>query len=266
MTRMPTLFLSHGSPMHALAPGAAGAAWQRFAADLPRPRTVLIASAHWETSLPMLSGGGRLETIHDFSGFPAPLYDLRYEAPGSPEVAREAAALLREAGFTPALNACRGIDHGAWVPLRWMYPARDVPVVQISVQPSLGTAHHLRLGEALAPLTDAGVLVIGSGHVTHNLRDWMRHHGDERPLAYAVQFADWLAARLDENDREALLAYRDRAPEAARAHPTEEHFLPLFVALGAAGPDAKPLRAYAGMEGAALAMDAYRFDPAPAAH
>jgi len=146
MTRLPTIFLSHGSPMHALDPGGAGEAWRAIAAALPRPRAVLVASAHWETSLPMLTGRDRHDTIHDFSGFPAPLYDLRYDAPGDPVLAEQTTGLLREAGYTAALNACRGLDHGAWVPLRWMYPDVDVPVIQLSLQTSLGTAHHLRGG------------------------------------------------------------------------------------------------------------------------
>ncbi len=264
MTALPTLFLSHGSPMHALVHGEAGAAWQRLAASLPRPKAVLVASAHWETALPMLGSGTRLETLHDFSGFPAPLYDLRYDAPGAPALAERASALLREAGYTPALNGCRGIDHGAWVPLRWMYPERDVPVVQISVQPALGPTHHLRIGEALAPLASEGVLVIGSGHVTHNLRDWFHHRDDAQPLPYAARFADWLAGALAADDRDALVNYRERAPEAVRAHPTDEHFLPLFIALGAAGPGARAIRAHASIDGAALAMDAYLFEPAAA--
>lgn len=258
--RLPTLFLSHGSPMHALHPGRAGSAWQSMTASLPVPRAVLIASAHWETSLPMLSGARQPETIHDFSGFPTELYRLRYDAKGSPDIAQQAAALLREAGFAPAVNGCRGLDHGAWVPLRWMYPECDVPVVQLSVQPAFGTAHHLHLGEALAPLASEGVLVVGSGHVTHNLGDWLRYRDSVQPLDYAVQFSEWLHGRLVAGDREALLAYRDRAPSAARAHPTEEHFLPLFVALGAAGPDAKATRVHAAIEDAALAMDAYSFE------
>jgi 4,5-DOPA dioxygenase extradiol len=245
--------------MHALDPGGAGAAWRAIAAELPRPRAVLVASAHWETSLPMLSGRDRHDTIHDFSGFPAPLYDLRYDAPGDPALAQQAAGLLRDAGYTPAVNACRGLDHGAWVPLRWMFPDVDVPVVQLSVQTQLGTAHHLRVGEALAPLADDGVLVVGSGHVTHNLRDWMFHRHESQPLDYVSHFAEWLHGRLAAGDLAALLAYRDSAPDAIRAHPSEEHFLPLFVALGAAGRGAAPRRAYAAVDGAALSMDAYVF-------
>jgi len=262
MTRLPTLFLSHGSPMHAVDAGGAGQAWRALADTLPRPRAVLIASAHWETALPMLTGAEKLETIHDFGGFPDELYRIRYDAPGAPELAHEAAALLREAGMTPSVNACRGIDHGAWVPLKWMYPARDVPVVQLSVQPHLGTAHHLALGRALAPLAERGVLVIGSGHVTHNLRDWFAGRGASATLPYVTQFAGWLEQKLAARDVDAVVAYRDQAPGAERAHPTDEHFLPLFVALGAAGEDARAEKVYDATEGAALSMDAYRFSAA----
>jgi 4,5-DOPA dioxygenase extradiol len=259
MTRLPTIFISHGSPMHALDPGGAGRAWQAIASGLPRPRALLVVSAHWETSLPMLSGRERHDTIHDFSGFPAPLYDLRYDAPGAPDLAQHAASLLRASGCTPAVNGCRGLDHGAWVPLRWMYPDADVPVVQLSVQTARGADHHLRLGEALAPLAGEGVLVIGSGHVTHNLSDWAMHRHESTTLEYVPRFAEWLQDALARGDRERLVAWRELAPDAARAHPTEEHFLPLFVAWGAAGAGAAAERVYSSVEGAALSMDAYRF-------
>lgn len=245
--------------MHALDAGGAGTAWRAIADSLPKPRAVLVASAHWETSLPMLGGAERPETIHDFSGFPPGLYRLQYAAPGSPALAQQAAEMLKAAGHAPSVNGCRGLDHGAWVPLRWMYPEHDVPVVQVSVQPSLGTEHHLRLGEALAPLADDGVLVIGSGHVTHNLRDWALHRNDAAPLDYAVQFADWLHGRLVAGDRDAVLDYRARAPSATRAHPSEEHFLPLFIAWGAAGHAPRVTRVHHAVEGAALSMDAYMF-------
>jgi 4,5-DOPA dioxygenase extradiol len=246
--------------MHALDPGGAGLAWRAVADSLPRPRAVLLASAHWESAVPTLGSGIRHETIHDFGGFPPELYRLRYDAPGSPEVARQAATLLRAAGLAPSMNDSRGLDHGAWVPLKWMYPQCDVPIVQVSVQTALGTAHHLRLGEALAPLAAEGVLVIGSGHATHNLRDWFMHRSDPHPLDYVVQFSQWLHECLAADDRDSLLGYRDRRPSAARAHPTEEHFLPLFVALGAAGKDSKASRVYSAIDGAALSMDAYLFE------
>ena len=259
MTRQPTLFLSHGSPMHAVEPGAAGKAWAALGKTLPRPRAVLIASAHWESAVPMLTGNPQPATIHDFGGFPAELYKLRYAAPGAPDLAAQTVALLKAADITAGVDGCRGLDHGAWVPLRWMYPDADVPVVQISVQPGRGTAHHLRLGRALAPLAADNVLIVGSGHTTHNLRDWMADPRRQAPLPYAAAFAEWLGDRLRAGDTEALLAYREQAPDAARAHPSEEHFLPLFVAWGAAGTDADVVPVVEGFEAGALSMDSYLF-------
>jgi 4,5-DOPA dioxygenase extradiol len=259
MQTLPTLFVSHGSPMHALDAGDAGRAWAAFAARLAKPRAVLIASAHWDTSLPMLTGAPRLTTIHDFSGFPPPLYALRYDAPGAPALAERAVALLRDAGMAAGIDGCRGIDHGAWVPLRFMYPDVDVPVVQLSVQTARGVASHWQLGRALAPLADEGVLIVGSGHATHNLRDWRA--AGAAPLAYAQHFADWIAERIAANEPQALAEYRSLEADGARAHPTEEHFVPLMVAWGAAREGARAERFYQGIEGAALAMDAYAFWP-----
>ena len=262
MSRLPTLFISHGSPMHALDAGAAGATWRRLGAQLPRPQAILIASAHWETTRPLLTGAPRPATIHDFSGFPEPLYQIRYPAPGAPELARRAQALLAAAGLEATLDPERGLDHGAWSPLLHMYPAADIPVVQVSIQPALGAAHHLALGRALAPLAEEGVLVIGSGHMTHNLREWMRGEFATAPATYVQEFRDWVDARIRARDFDALTAYRAKAPHAGRAHPTEEHFLPLFVALGAAAASAQAERLLDTIEGGVLAMDAYLFQPA----
>jgi 4,5-DOPA dioxygenase extradiol len=259
--RLPTLFLSHGSPMHAVEAGDAGRVWSTLGRTLPRPRAVLIASAHWETSVPMLTGNSKPQTIHDFGGFPEELYRLRYDAPGDPALAASAVALLKEAGITAGIDGCRGRDHGAWVPLRWMYPDADLAVVQLAIQPEFGAAHHLRIGRALAPLADDSILIIGSGHTTHNLRDWMSNPRRQEPLRYAQAFADWLRDRLAAHDVDALVDYRELAPDAARAHPTDEHFLPLFVALGAAGDRAKVQRVVDGFEAGALSMDSYRFGP-----
>ena len=258
---LPTLFLSHGSPMHAIEPGAAGKAWEALGRTLPRPRAVLMVSAHWETSVPMLTGNPQPQTIHDFGGFPAELFALRYPAPGAPALATQTVALLKDAGITAGVDGCRGFDHGAWVPLRWMYPAHDVPVVQLSVQPALGTAHHVAMGRALASLADDGVLIVGSGHTTHNLRDWMSNPRRNEPMRYAQHFSDWLQARLAAHDTAALVAYREQAPEAARAHPTEEHFLPLHVAWGAAGDSPRVERIVDGFEAGALSLDSYAFYP-----
>ena len=261
MTRLPTLFLSHGSPMNAAARTASSDAWAALGAALPRPRAVLIASAHWETALPMLTGSDKPETIHDFGGFPDELYRIRYAAPGSPEVAQEAVSLLKDVGITAGVNGCRGLDHGAWVPLRWMYPDGDVPVVQVSLQPELGSAHHVEVGRALAPLAEKGVLIVGSGHATHNLRDWMMNRGGSAPLPYAKAFASWLSERLEAHDTSALVDYLQRAPDAARAHPSSEHYLPLLVAWGAAGEAAEVERQSTGFEGGALVNDLYLFRP-----
>jgi len=255
---LPSVFISHGSPMHALEPGAAGEAWKALAQRLPRPKAIVIASAHWETNLPMLTGSDKPQTIHDFYNFPEPLYRLRYPAPGAPEVARRAQALLKNAGLTAGIDGCRGLDHGAWSPLLYMYPDADVPVVQISIQPALGPRHHVELGRALKKLPEEGVLVIGSGHMTHNLRDWSRGAG--QPAPYAREFQAWVFERLKERDVESLIDYRSRSPHGVRAHPTDEHFLPLFFALGAAGEKAKPERVYDAIDSGVLAMDAYVFN------
>ena len=257
MAALPSVFISHGSPMHALQPGPAGEAWQALGRRLPRPRAILIASAHWETNLPMLTGSPKPETIHDFYNFPEPLYRLRYPAPGAPDVAQRAQAVLKAAGFTAAIDGCRGLDHGAWTPLLYAYPQHDVPVVQISIQPALGPRHHLQVGKALGGLSKEGVLIVGSGHMTHNLRDWARGQG--RPEPYAREFQAWVFEKLEEKDLDALLEYRSRSPHGVRAHPTDEHFLPLFVALGAAQEDAKPERIYDAIDSGVLAMDAYVF-------
>lgn len=269
---LPTLFLSHGSPMHALAGSRAARVWSELAQRLPRPRAILVASAHWQTELPMVSTSARPDTIHDFDGFPADLYKLRYAAPGAPQMAQRALDLLKAAGLPASGNGCRGLDHGAWVPLLHLYPGADVAVAQISVQPSLDAAHHLRLGAALAPLAREGVLVVGSGHMTHNLREWIayaRRHGmqpGEMPAApYVEEFRRWIDRALRDDDRAALAAWRERAPHAARAHPSDEHFLPLPVAFAAAGPAPRVERIDAGVDAGVLAMDAYLFWPREAA-
>ena len=251
--------------MHAVNAGVAGERWAELGRKLPRPAAVLIASAHWETELPMLSTAKQPETIHDFGGFPAELYSIRYAAPGAPDLGKRAVQLLQAAGVSATTNGCRGLDHGAWVPLRRMFADADIPVAQISIQPSLDAAHHLRVGAALAPLTSEDVLIIGSGHMTHNLREWMqgRSHGDiEPPIApYVGEFREWIAEALGRDDLAALVRWREAAPHALRAHPTPEHFMPLFLALGAAGEHPRVERIDAGIEAGVLAMDAYAFWP-----
>jgi 4,5-DOPA dioxygenase extradiol len=255
---LPTLFISHGSPMHAIQPGAVRAVWEGIARDLPRPKAILIASAHWETNLPAFTAAAKPETIHDFYGFPQPLYEIQYPAKGDPELASRSVGLLKQSGLTAIEDPVRGLDHGAWSPLLHMYPKADVPVVQIAVQTKLGPKHHIALGRALAPLAGEGILIIGSGHLTHNLRE----RSDGGPAPYARAFQDWVKQRIDRHALDELADYRRLSPDGVRAHPTDEHFLPLFVALGSAAENYKSQRLYDGIEMGALAMDAYRFDPA----
>lgn len=260
---LPTVFLSHGSPMHALEAGASGKAWAALGERLPRPRALLIASAHWEAEAPTLGGSAQPETIHDFHGFPQPLYEIRYPAPGDPALAARAQALLRSAGLAAAIDRQRGLDHGAWSPLLYAYPKADIPVVQVSVQTRLGPRHHLALGAALAPLSDEGVLILGSGHLTHNLRELrsVRETGVARAEPYVAEFQEWVRERIEARELERLADYRRLSAAGVRAHPSEEHFLPLFAALGAARAGYRAERFVAHVEGGVLAMDAYLLHP-----
>ncbi|WEN16605.1 class III extradiol ring-cleavage dioxygenase [Rhodanobacter sp. AS-Z3] len=260
MNHMPSLYISHGSPMTALQPALTGERLAELAAALPRPEAIVIASAHWLSHQPLVGAAQTPETIHDFGGFPEPLYALRYPSPGAPALARQVAALLDSASLTPSLDPRCGLDHGAWVPLRLLYPEADIPVVPISIQPERGPAHHYALGRALAPLREQHVLVIGSGSITHNLHDFRAGYSDQRPAPYVRPFIEWIERKLAAGDTDALLDYRRQAPFASRAHPTDEHLLPLFVALGAAGADIRAQRIDAGIDQGLLAMDIYRFD------
>ncbi|MDQ1120702.1 MULTISPECIES: class III extradiol ring-cleavage dioxygenase [Pseudoxanthomonas] len=259
--RLPSLYISHGSPMTALDPKLVGVRLGELARSLPRPRAVVIASAHWLARSPLVGGSARPETIHDFGGFPQALFDIQYPAPGAPEVAGRVAQLLDQAGLAPHIDPNRGLDHGMWVPLRLLYPDADVPVVPLSIQPQAGPAHQLAVGRALAPLRDEGVLVIGSGSLTHNLHDW-RGADHTRQAPYVQPYIDWVEATLRQGDVQALLDYRRRAPNAAQAHPTDEHWQPIYVALGAAGEHFRATRIDAGIDMGFLAMDIYRFDDA----
>ena len=264
---LPTLFVSHGAPTWALEPGRAGARLAELAARLPRPRAILMVSAHWETDRPCVSGARAPQTIHDFFGFPRALHSLRYGAPGAPALAERVADCLGRSGMPTRIETHRGLDHGAWVPLMHLYPAADIPVTQLSIMVSGGPDRHWAMGRALAPLRDEGVLIIGSGGVTHNLREFRRVPEDSAEEPYIAEFREWVAAHLDAADHEALRAYRSRAPHAVRAHPTEEHFLPLFVALGAAADGGRHERLHSGVGYGVIGMDSYlfaaeRLDPA----
>ncbi|AYC33218.1 dioxygenase [Pseudomonas cavernae] len=254
---LPSLFISHGSPMLALQPGASGPALARLAAELPKPRAILVVSAHWESRELLLSSAAKPTTWHDFRGFPAELYSLDYPAPGSPQLAEEAAALLREHGLAARLDEQRPFDHGTWVPLSLMYPAADIPVVQLSLPSQLGPAFQTRVGRALAALRAQGVLLIGSGSITHNLGELDWHAGPEVITPWAKAFRDWIVEQLARDDEAALHDYRRLAPAAARNHPSDEHLLPLYFARGAGQ---RFSLVHEGFTLGALGMDIYRFD------
>ena len=262
MTALPTVYVSHGAPTLALEPGRTGPALAALGQELPRPEAILMVSAHWETSRPAASTAMHPETIHDFSGFADALYRMTYAAPGAPDVARRAKDLLDAAGIGADLDPNRGLDHGAWVPLRFLYPAADIPVTQLSIQPRLDSRHHYRVGQALCPLAEAGVLIIASGSLTHNLRELRMSAAKPATEPYAVEFQEWVYQAVNTNDIAALLDYRRLAPAGVRAHPTDEHFLPFFVALGAAGGSASARRVNNEITFGVLAMDAYLFGSA----
>ena len=256
----PTLFLSHGSPLLAMQDSAAGRFLDGLGADLPRPSAIVVASAHFMSAQPLVGGDPRPRTVHDFGGFPDALYAIDYPAPGDPALAGRVVAQLSGAGIAARLRPAQGLDHGAWVPLRRMYPHADVPVVPPSVMPHADAAAHLALCRALAPLRDEGVLVIGSGGFVHNLGDLDFTDAGAPAPAWAREFGDWMRARIHARDWPALLDWQDRAPHARRAHPTIEHLMPLFVAIGAAGASATPRALHRSHEYGSLALDAYAFD------
>jgi 4,5-DOPA dioxygenase extradiol len=252
---MPTVFVSHGSPMLYLEKDLPARAFlATLGSLLPRPKAIVAVSAHWNTERPAVSTAARPETIHDFYGFPDALYRLHYDAPGAPELAE------RVAGLTGAArDPSYGLDHGAWVPALLGWPQADIPIFQLSVQPYATPADHIALGRKLTPLREEGILVMGSGSATHNLRRLVRGAHDTPPEPWARQFDDWVADKIEAGDEKALANYRAEAPHAKEAHPTDEHFLPLHVAFGAAGPGAhgKPLhRSFASGN---LSMASYVF-------
>lgn len=262
---LPSLFLSHGAPTLPLTDTPARAFLSQIGDMLERPKVILVISAHWETAVPTVNAVESNETIHDFGGFPRALYDLRYPASGSPTFAARVAERLRAGGFDCDIDKRRGLDHGAWVPLLLMYPRADIPVLQLSVQPHLGPEHHLRVGRALAPLRDEGVLIIGSGSFTHNLYEFSAHAVNDPALPYVNAFADWFDAALRDNRFDDLLSYREHAPYAVKNHPTEEHLLPLYAAAGAAGANPHAKKLHSSATYGVIRMDVYAFEEALAA-
>lgn len=273
MTRMdtrtlPALFLSHGSPMLALEPGPTGPFLQSLGAAIEstfgRPKGILAVSAHSLAREPVLLAGAQHRAVHDFGGFPDALYQLRYDVAGAPALATQVQARLADAGWPVHRVEEGGLDHGIWTMLRFMRPEADIPVLPLAWVPTMPPAQQFALGEALAELRQQGVLVMGSGSITHNLR---RLFGTQRPALDAPEVADsaafrrWMHERSAERDWDALFAYRAQAPYAQEMHPTDEHLLPWYVAAGAGGRDAAPKRLHEAVTYGSLGMDVYAFGP-----
>jgi len=269
-TALPPVFVSHGSPMIALEPGAAGAFMQRLGpaidAAFGRPKAILAISAHTAARAPvLLLAAPRHEAVYDFGNFDPKLFTLRYDVPGAPALAEQAAALLATASIPVHVITEGGLDHGIWTALRYLYPAADIPVLPLAFVPDQSPAQQFALGEALASLANEGVLVLGTGSITHNLRRafYGGLHGPRKQpeIPESKAFRDWMNARGAALDWNALLAYRQLAPHAVDMHPTDEHLLPWFVAAGAGGRQDAPLRLHDSVEMACIGMDAYAFGP-----
>jgi 4,5-DOPA dioxygenase extradiol len=273
MRILPTLFLSHGSPMIAIEPGEAGRFMQRLGPKLDelfgRPRAIVIMSPHTATRTPQVMGAERHAAVHDFGGFPPALYELVYDAPGDPALSHQVAHMLAKVDPAAQWTARGGLDHGIWTALTHLYPRADIPLVPISLTPQATPAELMAMGKALSPLRNDGVLIIGSGSLTHNLKRFFTRpvpvDAPEEPDCAA--FRAWVADRAHASEWQALMAYRAHAPHAVVMHPTDEHWLPFYFAAGAAATEGSltpesALRLHGSVTHGHLAMDAYGFGSA----
>ncbi len=263
MSALPVVFVSHGSPALAAHPGDVGRAWQELAARWPTPSAIVCISAHWLSERLSVTAAEQPGQIFDFYGFPRELYQKRYLPYGAPQVAQAIVERLAEFGFEARLEPVRGLDHGTWVPLLSMYPLADVPVLQLSLLKSDDPLVHHRVGEALSALSAQGILLLGSGGLTHNL-SYFGFIDEQGPvLPFVASFRQWLHDRLRARQWEQVLAYQQQAPEAKANHPSSEHLHPLFICMGAGGPDSTVEILDLGVQYGMLAMDAVVFQPGP---
>ena len=256
----PAFFLSHGAPTMILDHSATHHFIAQLGSTLSRPDAIIITSGHWETDIPAITAGDFPKTIHDFYGFPRPLYDIEYPAPGGGRWLNEISALFADAGVPLSAERERGFDHGAWAPLKLMFPDADIPTVQLSLLSGQGAAAHFALGRLLRPLRDRNVLLIGSGSLTHNLHSAQWRNPQAAEPAWVSDFADWTERAVTGGQTDELLAYRKNAPFAAENHPTDEHLMPFFFALGAGSDDVPGRRLHTACELATIRLDAYAFD------
>lgn len=257
MKTMPALFVSHGAPTYALEPGAAGAQLSALGRSLGKPNAIVVVSPHWMTRGLEITASQQPETLYDFGGFPDALYAMQYPAPGDPALAARIQALLLSQGFSARLNPQRGLDHGAWVPLMHLYPDAEVPVIQVSLPVDSDETKAYALGRALSPLAKSGVLIVGSGSITHNLAEYFS--GQTQVAPYALEFCAWVQHAIRAGDTAQLLRTLHEAPHARRAHPTTEHFLPLLVAAGASDSPEAVTVLDGGVRHGVLAMESYLF-------
>jgi 4,5-DOPA dioxygenase extradiol len=253
----PTLFISHGAPTYAMAPGVAGAQLSALGAALPRPVAVLVVSPHWTTRGVRVATTSHPTTLHDFGGFDPALSEIVYPVAGHPERANRAIEVLRAAGWDAQADSNWGLDHGAWVPLRYLFPEADVPVFQVSMPSELNERTAIKFGDSLRPLANEGVLIAGSGSLTHNLYEFRTHGVNE--ARYAQEFTAWVRDAVLNGDRDQLSNALTIAPHARRAHPTTEHFLPLLIAMGAAASTARATVLSGGITHGVLSMESYAF-------
>lgn len=257
MARLPAVFVAHGSPMMAVERDSMTRALADLGKRLPRPKAVVLISAHWESpGAVRVQAQDRPPLIYDFGGFPPELYELKYPAPGDPALAGEIVSLLSAAGVSATLDPKRGIDHGAWVPLLHAYPAADIPVLQVSLPIPRSPELLSRIGKALAPLRDRGILILGTGGLVHNLRR-VHFENKEAPVdGWAREFDDWVRDRIAARN----LGTIEGAPYASQAVPTSEHFDPAYVVLGAAGPGEKLVWIHEGFHYGNLSMRSFELN------
>jgi 4,5-DOPA dioxygenase extradiol len=263
--KQPALFISHGAPDVAVRPSEIRTFLRGLSGQMEKPSAIVIASAHFETAVPEVVSDPSPETVYDFGGFDPALREIVYPAKGSPEIAGQVLGLLKNAGIEARINPKRGFDHGVWTPLFLAYPDADIPVIQISIQPGLDAEYHYRLGVALAKLRDENMLVVGSGHITHNLRAifgvMQSGRSEGHPMIEKVAaFTNWIEDRLDEGTIDQLLNWTKDAPFAAENHPTDEHFMPFFVALGAGSTKLNATLLHRSTQYGFFVSDIWRFD------
>jgi 4,5-DOPA dioxygenase extradiol len=262
--RLPVLFVSHGAPDIALQESSFSRALESFGRQLD-PRAIVAVSAHWEAPPPVrVTSSERPGIVHDFGGFPEALYRLDYPAPGDPGLAREICRRLELAGVPSAPDPGRPFDHGAWVPLRFLRPAADVPVVQMSLPVPRSPEQVLAMGAALSDLRERGVLLLATGGIVHNLRRLRFDRPEAPPDDWVLRFEEWLLERLQDGQTDRILRYREEAPGASLAAPSTEHFDPLFFALGARQAGDRFVLVHSGIEYGNLSLAAFAFGPPPA--